>query len=76
LDDINERVTLLAIYKKEPNEQIDDTIKSLANNGLFDIKGGKKIVENLQKSSLIDSNYNLTFIGEAKAREVEQEFKI
>jgi len=74
-EDINKRVFLLAIYKKLPDESLMDVTESLVNTGMFDLKEGKKILEELKEKQYI-VNDQLTVKGIAVATEAEAEFKL
>ena len=73
--DINEKVLLLAILKKESNESLNDIVLKLENTGMFSLKEGKKLLKKLKTEQYIDDSF-LTFKGVAIAKNVEQEFKI
>ena len=73
--DINEKVLLLAILKKESNESLNDVVLKLENTGLFSLKEGKRLLKNLKKEQFVSDSF-LTLKGEAIAKNVEQEFKI
>ncbi len=73
--DINEKVLLLAILKKESNESLSDIVLKLENTGMFSLKEGKKLLKKLKTEQYIDDSF-LTFKGVAIAKNVEQEFKI
>jgi hypothetical protein len=73
--EIEERVFLLAIYKKKDDESLNDVIQILENGGLFSYKDGKKFLKSFRKNSLIDGE-NLTLIGLEKAKDAELEFKL
>jgi oligoribonuclease NrnB/cAMP/cGMP phosphodiesterase (DHH superfamily) len=73
--DIVEKVLLLAILKKEPNETLNDVILTLENTNLFSLKEGKRLLKKLKSEEYLTDSY-LTFKGEAVAKNVEQEFKI
>ena len=73
--DINEKILLLAILKKESEESLNDIVLKLENTGMFSLKEGKKLVKKLKTEQYIDDSF-LTFKGEAIAKNVEQEFKI
>ena len=73
--DINEKVLLLAILKKESNESLSDIVLKLENTGMFSLKEGKKLLKKLKTEQYINDSF-LTFKGEAIAKNVEQEFKI
>ena len=75
MDEMNKRVLLLAILKKEDDETLIDVIKKMDNTKVFSLKEGKKYLKELKKESLV-SDDSLTMIGIAKAKEVELEFKI
>lgn len=73
--DINEKVLLLAILKKESNESLNDIVLKLEDTGMFSLKEGKKLLKKLKTEQYINDSF-LTFKGEAIAKNVEQEFKI
>lgn len=73
--DINKKVLLLAILKKEEDENLNDVIKKMDNTKVFSLKDGKKYLKELRKENFIADTY-LTMLGIAKAKEVELEFKI
>lgn len=74
-DNLNKKVLLLAILKKEENETLNDVIKKMDNTKVFTLKQGKKYLKELKKESLV-SDDSLTMIGITKAKEAELEFKI
>ena len=73
--DINERVLLLAILKKELDETLLDIVLKLENTGMFSLKEGKKLLKKLKNEEFVTESY-LTLKGEVIAKNVEQEFKI
>jgi hypothetical protein len=73
--DINEKVLLLAILKKEDTESLNDIVLKLENTGLFSLKEGKKLLKKLKKEEFLSDSF-LTLKGIAIAKNVEQEFKI
>lgn len=73
--DINKKVLLLAILKKESAETLNDVVLKLENTGLFSLKEGKRLLKNLKKEQFVSDSF-LTLKGEAIAKNVEQEFKI
>ncbi|MDD2896803.1 MAG: hypothetical protein PHG81_12370 [Aliarcobacter sp.] len=73
--DINEKVLLLAILKKESEESLNDIVLKLENTGLFSLKEGKRLLKKLKKEEFLSDSF-LTLKGEAIAKNVEQEFKI
>lgn len=73
--DINKKVLLLAILKKEEDESLNDVIKKMDNSKVFSLKDGKKYLKELRKENFISDTY-LTMLGITKAKEVELEFKI
>ena len=73
--DINEKVLLLAILKKELDESLNDVVLKLENTGLFSLKEGKRLLKKLKKEEFLSDSF-LTLKGEAIAKNVEQEFKI
>lgn len=73
--DINEKVLLLAILKKDSDESLNDIVLKLEDNGLFSLKEGKRLLKKLKKEEFLSDSF-LTLKGEAIAKNVEQEFKI
>lgn len=73
--DINEKVLLLAILKKQSDESLNDIVIKLEQNGLFSFKDGKKLLKNLKKQEYISDSI-LSVKGELLAKQIEQEFKI
>jgi hypothetical protein len=73
--DINEKILLLAILKKEVDETLNDIVLKLENTNLFSLKEGKKLLKKLRSEEFITDSY-LTLKGEVIAKNVEQEFKI
>lgn len=73
--DINERVLLLAILKKELDETLLDVVLKLENTGMFSLKEGKRLLKKLKNEEFVTESY-LTLKGEVTAKNVEQEFKI
>ena len=74
-EDINKRVFLLAIFKKEPDETLDEVTISLVNAGMFDLQEGKKVLKELVEAQYL-INKQLTIKGIAVATEAEAEFKL
>jgi hypothetical protein len=73
--DTNEKITVLAIYKKEDTESINDILIKLENTGSFDLKEAKQILKQIkQKNYLVDGK--LTITGLTKAKEIEKEFML
>lgn len=73
--DINKKVLLLAILKKDENENFIDIIVKLENTNLFSLKEGKKLLKELKKEEYI-SDSTLSLKGELEAKKIEEEFKI
>ncbi|WP_457597531.1 hypothetical protein [Hydrogenimonas sp.] len=70
-----EKVILLAIYKKEVGESLKDVLLVLENSRVFGLKEGKRLLKKLKEEGYIDEG-ELTFKGEAAARAAEAEFKL
>ena len=75
MDELNKKVLLLAILKKEEDETLIDVIKKMDNTKVFTLKQGKKYLKELKKEIFVSED-SLTMIGISKAKEVELEFKI
>jgi hypothetical protein len=73
--DINEKILLLAILKKESEESLNDVVFKLENTGMFSLKEGKILLKKLKSEQFLSDSY-LTLKGEVIAKNVEQEFKI
>ena len=73
--DINEKILLLAILKKESNESLNEVVLKLENTGLFTLKEGQKLLKKLKSEEFVSDSF-LTLKGELIAKNVEQEFKI
>jgi hypothetical protein len=73
--DIELKVLLLAILKKQENETLTDILLSLEASKVFTLKQGKKYLKELKSERLICEN-ELTLTGIAQAKRVEEEFKI
>jgi len=69
------RVLLLALYKKEDSESFKDILFTLEANKLFTLKIGKKFLKLLKELNYIN-NDGFTMAGIEKAKEVELEFKV
>ncbi len=72
--DIEKRVFLLAIAKREEGESLDDVLKMLVDTGMFDMKEGKKVLQELKDEKYIVGE-NLSMTGVIEADEAEKEFK-
>ncbi len=74
-DNIELRVLLLAIYKKQEDESLKDVLKMMDNSRVFDLKTGKQYLKELRDLTFLEED-SLTFIGIEEAKKVELEFKI
>ena len=75
LDELEQRVLLLAIYKAKEEETLKDVLSVMENSRVFSVKVGKKYIKKLKELNYIN-DHGLTFIGIEKAKEIELEFKI
>ena len=75
MDNIEQRVLLLGLYKKEDSETFNDILAVMENSRVFTKKEGKKFLKNLKELNYITDD-SFTMIGIQKAKEVEAEFKI
>ncbi len=73
--EINKRVLLLAILKKEPQESIKDVVNMLEASRLFSLKEGKRLLKELKKEAFLD-DAGLTPKGLKAAKEAEEEFRL
>ncbi len=74
-DNIELRVLLLAIYKKQEDESLKDVLKMMDNSRVFDLKTGKQYLKELRNLTFLEED-SLTFIGIEEAKKVELEFKL
>jgi len=70
-----ERVCLLAVMKKQPEETLPDIQKMLVNTAMFDMKECKKVFKMLKKEQYISENGGLTMKGVMEAKVAEEIFK-
>ncbi len=75
MDNIERRVLLLALYKKQDDENFTDILGVMEESRVFTKKVGKKYLKNLKALNYI-TDESFTMIGITKAKEVELEFKI
>ncbi len=73
-ENVVERVCLLALMKKEPEETLLDIQKMLVNTDMFDMKECKKVFKMLKEEQYI-SNDTLTMKGVMEAKLAEEMFK-
>jgi len=73
--DINKKVFLLKMLKREDDESINDVIIVLSDTGVFTPKEGKKIKKELERDGFIKDG-RLTMLGIEEAKRAEMEFKL
>jgi len=73
--DINKKVFLLKMLKREDDESINDVIIILSDTGVFTPKEGKKIKKELERDGFIKDG-RLTMLGIEEAKRAEMEFKL
>ena len=72
--EILKQVTLLGIYKKKPDETLNDVRVMLVDTGMYDMKEAKQIFKELKEEHyLLDGA--LTLKGITAAKEAEAMFK-
>ncbi len=74
-DNIELRVLLLAIYKKQEDETFKDILKMMDNSKVFDLKTGKQYIKELKTLGFLTDDC-ITFLGIEEAKKVELEFKL
>jgi hypothetical protein len=72
---IEHQITLLALLKKQSGESVADVLKMLVNTRSFTLKEGKTILKDLKDAGYV-TDEGLTFVGHAKAKEAEAQFKL
>ncbi len=73
-ENVVERVCLLALMKKEPEETLGDIQKMLVETGMFEMKECKEVFKMLKSEQYI-SNDTLTMKGVMEAKIAEEMFK-
>ena len=74
-ENVVERVCLLALMKKEPEETLSDIQKMLVETGMFEMKECKKFFKTLKEEQYISQNDGLTMKGVMEAKLAEEMFK-
>jgi len=74
-DKIVEKVCLLALFKKRPNETLKDIQAMLVDTGMFDMKECKRVFKALKSEKYISENNELTLKGITEAKDAEEMFK-
>jgi len=72
--DIIKRVFLLGVSKRDENETMKETLVSLVNTGMFDMKEAKQVLAELRDAKYIVGD-NLSMTGVLEADKAEKEFK-
>jgi len=75
MENMEQRVLLLGLYKKEIDETFMDIVLVMENSRVFTKKDGKKYLKNLKELGYITDD-SLTMMGVTVAQQIEQEFKI
>ncbi len=74
-ENVVERVCLLAMMKKEPNESLSDIQKMLVETGMFEMKECKEVFKQLQDEQYLSAEGSLTMKGVMEAKVAEEMFK-
>jgi len=72
--DIFKKVFLLSVSKREEGESMQETLISLVNTGMFDMKEAKQVLKELRDAKYIVGD-NLSMTGVIEADKAEKEFK-
>jgi len=72
--DIVKKVFLLGVSKREEGESMQETLVSLVNTGMFEMKEAKQVLKELRDANYIVGD-NLSMIGVIEADKAEKEFK-
>ncbi len=75
MEEIEDRVLLLGIFKKEPDERCIEVVHKLEATRLFSLKEGKRRLKNLRKAGLLEGE-TLTLRGVEEAKKAEAEFRL
>ena len=73
-ENVVERVCLLALMKKEPEETLKDIQKMLVETSMFEMKECKEVFKMLKEEQYIANN-TLTIKGVMEAKLAEEMFK-
>lgn len=73
-ENVVERVCLLAMMKKEPEESLRDIQKMLIDTGMFEMKECKAVFKMLNEEQYLSDN-KLTMKGVMEAKIAEEMFK-
>jgi len=74
-ENVVERVCLLALMKKEPDETLSDIQKMLVETGMFEMKECKEVFKQLEDEQYISESGSLTMKGVMEAKAAEEMFK-
>lgn len=74
-DNIVEKVCLLAVFKKEQGETLEDVQAMLVETGMFDMKECKQVFKKLKEEQYISQTDELTLKGITEAKDAEEMFK-
>jgi len=74
-ENVVERVCLLALMKKEPEEVLSDIQKMLVETGMFEMKECKEVFKKLKDEQYISATGGLTMKGVMEAKAAEEMFK-
>jgi len=72
--DIIKRVFLLGVSKRDEGESMKETLVSLVNTGMFEMKEAKQVLAELRDAKYIVGD-NLSMTGVIEADKAEKEFK-
>jgi len=73
-EDIVKRVTLLGVYKRKPDETLNDVMLMLVDTGMYDMKEAKQVFKEL-KAEMYLAEGQLTLKGITEAKAAEEMFK-
>ena len=73
--EVENKVILLAILKKEEDESFQDVLLKLCETGMFELKEGKQRLKELKKEGYIVDG-GLTMIGLQSAQDAQREFTV
>ena len=74
-ENVVERVCLLALMKKQPEETLLDIQKMLVETGMFEMKECKEVFKTLKEEQYISEDGGLTMKGVIEAKVAEEMFK-
>ena len=75
IEEIEDRVLLLALLKREAGERCIDVLHTLVASRLFSLKEGKRRLKRLKREGFV-AGEELTLLGVEAAKRAQEEFRL